>query len=120
MFFFLQGNYNIFCRDLKYVHHLHTCVITTIVQRNNIDIYHVLIFININLQQRLKCCKFIINFYNGTFSFNLKEAQDCLMVYKNVCLSSSYSDLYKSLNALLQPNQYGCLGNFCCDHFYKF
>uniref|UniRef100_K1QFT6 DUF19 domain-containing protein n=1 Tax=Magallana gigas TaxID=29159 RepID=K1QFT6_MAGGI len=37
------------------------------------------------------------------------EAQDCLMVYKNVCLSSSYSDLYKSLNASLQPNQYGCL-----------
>lgn len=42
-------------------------------------------------------------------NFNLKEAQDCLMVYKNVCLSSSYSDLYKSLNASLQPNQYGCL-----------
>lgn len=41
--------------------------------------------------------------------FNLKEAQNCLMVYKDVCLSSSYSDLYQSLNASLQPNQYGCL-----------
>lgn len=34
------------------------------------------------------------------------------MVYKDVCLSSSYSDLYQSLNASLQPNQYGCLGTY--------
>lgn len=50
-------------------------------------------------------------------NFNLKKAQDCLIVYKDVCLSSSYSELYQSLNSSLQPKQYGCLdtGGVQCE-----
>ncbi|XP_061163789.1 uncharacterized protein LOC133172946 [Saccostrea echinata] len=43
-------------------------------------------------------------------NFKLKKALDCITVYRDVCSSSSYSDLYSSYVSSLQPEKYGCSG----------
>ncbi|XP_062571301.1 uncharacterized protein LOC134233350 [Saccostrea cucullata] len=40
----------------------------------------------------------------------LKNALDCITVYRDVCSSSSYSELYNSYVSSLQPEKFGCSG----------
>nr|XP_022328083.1 uncharacterized protein LOC111127272 [Crassostrea virginica] len=51
-------------------------------------------------------------FTNVTYFCNveLQRSRDCLAVYRSVCSTSSYSDLYDSLQSALQPHNYGCSG----------